>query len=160
MLHLLLATLLSFWGEFSLHPACCTCSFPCACCHTACEQDAAVWSPCGRDGGWNGSCMLNKRSLKAMRYLPLPWGWESMETALEGLWIPSEQLCGAQGKLFRSFRSGDGLRVYPRVSVTITLTPTHLPVLVSSQRIQFPAVIPWERGWKCWTSIPKPFPAL
>lgn len=107
-------------GEFSLFPACCASSFPCACCHTACEQDAAVWSLCGSCtlglGGWNGSCTLNKRSLKAVRYLPLPWGWELMDTALEGLWLPSEQLSGAQGKLFRSFRSGAGVRVYPRVS--------------------------------------------
>lgn len=73
-------------GEFSPLHACCAHSFPCACCHTACEQDTAAWSPCGSFtpgmGGWSGSCTLNKRSLKATRYLHLPWGWELMETQL------------------------------------------------------------------------------
>lgn len=73
-------------GKLSLFPACCASSFPCACCLTACEQDTPVWSPCGSCtlgmGGWNGSCTLNKHSLKATRYLPLPLGWELMETQL------------------------------------------------------------------------------
>lgn len=103
-------------GESSPFHACCTPSSPCACCHTACERDPAVWSPCGSctlgKGGWDGSCMLNKRSLKATRYLHLPSG---CDTASEVLWLPSEQLRGAQGKLFRSFRSGHGVRICPRV---------------------------------------------
>lgn len=116
------------WGEFSPFHACCTPSFPCACCHTACEQDTAEWSPCGSCtlgmGAWNGSCTLNKCSLKATRYLHLPWGWELMETQLwkcsgfpasssvehrENCSEPSDQVMGL---------SQD-------IRMTITLTPTH-----------------------------------
>lgn len=86
MLHLKMATVLSFGGHSPSFHACCTPSFPCACCHTACEQDPAVWNPCGSCtlgmGGWNGSCTLNKCCRKTTRYLQLPSGCELMETQL------------------------------------------------------------------------------
>lgn len=83
MLHLLMATLLSFWGNPPLSVHAVPPLFPVHAA-TACERDAAVWSPCGSctlgKGGWDGSCMLNKCSLKATRYLHLPSGCELMET--------------------------------------------------------------------------------
>lgn len=83
MLHLLMATLLSFWGNPPLSVHAVPPLFPVHAA-TACERDAAVWSPCGSctlgKGGWDGSCTLNKCSLKATRYLHLPSGCELMET--------------------------------------------------------------------------------
>lgn len=102
-------------GDSCPFHACCAPSFPCACCHSACEQDPAGWSPCGSctlgKGGWDGSCTLNKRSLKATRYLHLPSGCvSSWRHSFGSVWkLP--WIC----PLFRSLRSGRGVRVYPRV---------------------------------------------
>lgn len=107
-----MAALLSFWGVLlfpcMLYSLFSLCMLP----HTACQQDTAVWSPCGSStlgmGAWNGSCTLNKCSLKATRYLHLPWGWELMETQVWKCsgFPASSSPCGAQGKLLTSFRSG------------------------------------------------------
>lgn len=85
MLHLLMATLLSFWGNspLSLHAV-----LPLFPVHAATQPRAGccsvepLWKLHLWDGGWKGSCTLNKHSLKATRYLPLPLGGELMETQL------------------------------------------------------------------------------
>lgn len=123
-------------GEFSPFHACCTPSFPCACCHTAWEQGNAEWSPCGSCtpgmGAWNGSCTLNKRSVKTTRYLHLPWGWELMETQL---W-KCPGFPASSSVEHRESCSNPSDQVM--VSGVITLTPTYPSTLVSSQRNQFP----------------------
>lgn len=86
MLHFKMPTLLSFWENSPLSMHAVLRLFPV---HAAAEPASRILqgaapvevTPSGW-GGWNGSCTLNKCSLKARRYLQLPSGCELMETQL------------------------------------------------------------------------------
>lgn len=81
-----MATLLSFWGNSPLSMHAVLPLFPV---HAVTQPESKMLH-CGAPvevapsgwGCWNGSCTLNKCSLKATRYLQLPSGCELMETQL------------------------------------------------------------------------------
>lgn len=131
-----------------------------------------LWKLHPGDGAWNGSCTLNKCSLKATRYLHLPWGWSSWRNSFGSALASQQAALWSTGKTAQSLQIRSwfipGYQSDHHPDPSTPFQPRFLPRETNFQffgfffQLEFFPIgiflrFPCEPGWKCWTA---PSPSL